>query len=147
MARPASKKSTSASGGDVTKPSSKTRVLRRPCKSPKPPTSQTKTPPKDVPKNEFDGMETGDGEEQGEEEPVREVDPLVDEKSQVLKKPSHANKGKAELVCTEKHGNWTFQRFKRSTTGLPFNKFVGPDGKIYWTNHAAEAAGFKRLAA
>lgn len=58
-----------------------------------------------------------------------------------LKKP--ATKGKALLVNSFSKEGWQFCKFKRSTSGTPFNKFTSPDGQIYWTNKAAEEAGFK----
>ena len=69
--------------------------------------------------------------------------PLASAKCGAFKKPS--SKGKAELVSSEKHGEWMYYKYKRSTSGLPFNKYVGPNGKTYWTNHAAKEAGFKNM--
>lgn len=74
-----------------------------------------------------------------------------EETKPVLKKPSaaesktSAKRGKAQFVTCEKHGGWTFYVYRRSTNGTPFNKYVAPDGKIYWTNQGAIAAGFKRM--
>lgn len=106
-----------------------------------------------------------EGQEEGEEEkevmdlPVDdELDEPPKKRGQVPKKPATKTKeeptsrepeprrGKSELVAVEYHGDWTMFIYKRSTSGTPFNKFVGPDNKKYWTRSGAEKAGFKCMA-
>ena len=64
-------------------------------------------------------------------------------KAEKPKPESGSKRGKAELLASEEHGGWQVFKFKRSTSGTPFWKFVGPDGTIYWTRRGAEKAGFK----
>lgn len=120
---------------------------------------------------EIDDQEIGEEEQMENDPPLESVMPAKTDKpdrsSPVLKKPSAAKlpeepkvvlkkpgaaepkasvrkRGKSQLVTCEKHGGWTFYVFKRSTDGTPFNKYVAPDGKIFWTNQGAIDAGFKR---
>ena len=52
-------------------------------------------------------------------------------------------KSSPTLIQSYKGHGWQFFKFKRSTSGLPYNKFIGPGGKTFWTNSSALAAGFK----
>ena len=66
-------------------------------------------------------------------------------KAKAVGVPKPKAKAKSGLVLTETHNGWTVQKFKRSTSGIPFWKFTDPTGHNYWTAWEAELNGFKRV--
>lgn len=74
-------------------------------------------------------------EEMKEEEPAKKCA----EKS----KKEGTKRQPAQLVSEEKYEGWTMFKFRRNTSGTPFPKIVSPDGQVFWTIRAAQAAGFK----
>ena len=63
----------------------------------------------------------------------------------VWKKPSAKKpepERKSEMVSTESRlGKWIFSKCERYTSGTLSSRYVGPDGKTYWTKQAQIEAG------